>query len=73
VPRGKDPFGTLAIGALAAILASAFGLGFVVWRWTRSAPGNAAGPPVCGPGVDQAADDELDARLDAELRQLDEA
>jgi cytochrome c-type biogenesis protein CcmH len=67
VPKGKDPLKRVPIVIGIAMLASAVGLVLVLRRWTRRREGDE--PLPSAPRDDRP--DEYDARLDAELRDLD--
>lgn len=67
VPKGKDPLKRVPIVVGIAMLASAVGLVWVLRRWTRRREGD---EPLPTEPRDERSD-EYDARLDAELRDLD--
>lgn len=69
VPPNTGALRAIYIFPLTAILAGGVGLGFMLKRWRT--PHDEA-PPAAPPPVASASRDEYDARLDEELKDLDD-
>lgn len=70
VPKGAEPRGAITIVGGLAVLASFLGMLGLVRRWARR---KRSAPAVASVEAPRVADRGLDARIDADLRALDEA
>jgi len=68
VPKGKDPMSGVALFAGSLVILAAVGLGIFVARMVRRKGGGASAPL---PKKTGAGEEALDARIDAELAELD--
>jgi cytochrome c-type biogenesis protein CcmF len=72
VPPNRGAFRLIFLLPVAGITLGAVGLGWLVRRWREEGKGGGGGDPAARPSVSGAPLDPYDARIDEELRHLDD-